>query len=117
MDYYRDLEITNPEFKTMDQLDPARLPRNVQIFLIQNYDGTKYAWDLKRTVRPWRLEEVKPILDSGGQVAVITIADPYRTMAEEYPGKVEISIVGRFDYDENHPQDEKTFLILVRAKE
>lgn len=89
----------------------------MDVFIIMQREGTQFVWDLKRRIKRWRVDEVKPLLESGKTIAVISTGDPYEQLARSIDEGVVVQIIGRFDYNENRPQKEKIFLSRVRLQE
>ena len=117
MDFYREVNLPNPEYKRMTQIDPSLLPVDTNIFFMHHPPGIKYAWDLKRQVKHWRVEEARQLLESGKTIAVISRGDPYKALTELIGEDVVLQIIGRFDYKEKRPQENKILLSKVRLRE
>jgi 4-amino-4-deoxy-L-arabinose transferase-like glycosyltransferase len=117
MTYYRDLGVTNPEYKSMELVDSARLSPETEIFQLGNWLDIKHVWDLKRRVNRWQAEEVLSLLDNGKTIAVISTGDPRRQLARLIDRKISVTTIDWFDYNENSPEREKTHLSLVTLAE
>ena len=117
MDFYREVNLANPEYKRMTQIDPSLLPVDTNIFFMHYPPGIKYAWDLKRQVKHWRVEEARQLLESGKTIAVISRGDPYKKLTGLIGKDVVLQIIGRFDYKENRPQENKILLSKVKLRE
>ena len=113
MNSYRDVGISNPEYRRMTQLDPALLPVGSQVYLMENRAGIQYVWDLKRRVHRWHPQEVMPLLQNGDTIAVISSGDPSARLAQSFGRPLRVTTIGRFDYNENRAVTKKIFLSLV----
>jgi hypothetical protein len=116
MDLYRDVSFSNTEYKIMTHNDSAKLPPETSIFLLEDRLGIQYVWGLSRQIKKWNIEEVRQLLSSGETIAVISGGDPYAAMAETIDGDVDIQVIGRFDYNKDRIQKNKTVLSQVRLK-
>ena len=113
MNYYRDVTITNPDFRVMEQVDSARLPPEVEIFQLGSWLDIVHVWDLKRRVNRWQTEEVVSLLDNGKTVAIISTGDPRIQLAELIDRKIVVTTIDWFDYNEKRPSRHKIHLSLV----
>jgi 4-amino-4-deoxy-L-arabinose transferase-like glycosyltransferase len=113
MNYYRDVTITNPDFRVMEQVDSARLPPEVEIFQLGSWLDIVHVWDLKRRVNRWQTEEVVSLLDNGKTVAIISTGDPRMQLAELIDRKIVVTTIDWFDYNEKRPSRHKIYLSLV----
>ena len=117
MDFYREVNLVNPEYKRMTKIDSSLLPQETKIFFMHSPPGIKYAWDLNRQVKHWRVEEARQLLESGKTIAVISRGNPNKTLTKRIGEDIEIQIIDRFDYNENRPQRTKILLSKVRLRE
>jgi 4-amino-4-deoxy-L-arabinose transferase-like glycosyltransferase len=117
MDFYREVNLANPEYKRMTKIDSSVLPLETNIFFMHYPPGIKFAWDLNRQVKHWRVEEARQLLESGETIAVISRGNPYKALTKRIGKDVEIQIIDRFDYKEKRPQKTKILLSKVRLRE
>jgi 4-amino-4-deoxy-L-arabinose transferase-like glycosyltransferase len=117
MNYYRDVNITNPDFKSMGQVDSTQLPPETEIFQLESWLDIIQVWDLKRRVNRWQTEEVLSLLDNGNTIAVISTGDPRGQLAALIDRKIIVTTIDWFDYNEKRPARNKTYLSLVNLAE
>jgi 4-amino-4-deoxy-L-arabinose transferase-like glycosyltransferase len=114
MDYYRDVGISNPEFKSMEKVDSTVLGPEMEIYVLDNWLDIKHVWDLKRKLHRWQTDDFLALLDSGKTVAVISTGDPREKLARLTDDRAIVTTIDWFDYNENNAEKEKTFISLVR---
>jgi hypothetical protein len=114
MDYYRDVGILNPEFKSMEKVDSKVLPPETEIYVLDKWLDIKHVWDLKRQLHRWQPDDFLALLESGKSVAVISTGDPREKLARLTDDRAIVTTIDWFDYNENNAEKEKTFISLVR---
>ena len=117
MDFYREVNLANPEYKRMTKIDSSVLPLGTNIFFMHYPPGIKFAWDLNRQVKHWRVEDARQLLENGETIAIISRGNPYKALTKRIGKDVDIQIIDRFDYKEKRPQKVKIFLSKVRLRE
>ena len=117
MDYYHDVTIRNPEYKSMASVDHSLLPQEMDIFIMQNHLSMKYVWGLKRQIKRWRVTEASQLLKSGKTIMVISRGSPDKKLTKRIGEEVAVQIIDRFDYSKGGSEKEKLFLSRVRLKE
>jgi len=116
MAFYTNLSFSNPDYKTMQAVDPAVLAPADTIFRMRDGLSIQYVWDLNRQVRVWDAGMAKSLLDSGKTIAVIAAGDPTSALHEALGADLDIRIIDNFDYDEDRAHRVKTTLSLVSLR-
>jgi 4-amino-4-deoxy-L-arabinose transferase-like glycosyltransferase len=117
MDSYREVGISNPEYKRMTQLDSSMLPPDIRVVSMGGRPGIDFVWDLKRPLSVLPVNQVVPLLESGATIAVISVGNPTDELAGKVHGGLTVTTIGRFDYNENRAKKVKIHLSLVSLQE
>ena len=117
MDSYREVGISNPEYKRMTQFHSSMLPPDIRVVLMENRSGIEYVWDLKRPLSVLPVNQVVPLLESGATIAIISRGSPAAELTSKVDRGLTVATIGRFDYNENRVKKVKIHLSLVSLQE
>jgi len=116
MDFYQDLSFSNPQYKTMAEVDPARLAPATTVFNMREDPSEYFVWDLNRKIELWDVGSAKSLLASGKTIALISTGDPREALREALDGDLDIRIIDNFDYDKDRAHRVKITLSLVSLR-
>ena len=112
-DSYREVGIDNLQYKRMSQFDSSMLPADIRVISMEKRSGINYVWDLNRRLSKLKPRQIASVLESGAEIAIISVGDPTAELIGKVDGVLNVTTIGRFDYNENRPSKVKIHLSVV----